>query len=183
MISNNCTFEVKNRQAPRDAMKKFELGSVWIVQKPAMVLRAKAEFNGAPIKETLLLAPPTKLDRIATADPRAELPSRFITPALSLTNILGLRKTRAVDFAAVVESVSASRPVQKKDGGSTEVLDVVFLDGSKTEKGFLAECTASMWDEAGNLFTGKVDQKRCLPQFHGEDERREDQGRRQREER
>ena len=72
---------------------------------------------------------------------------------------MGLRKTRAVDFAAVVESVSASRPVQKKDGGSTEVLDVVFLDGSTTQKGHLAECTAGMWGEAGLLFTGREGQK------------------------
>ena len=87
------------------------------------------------------------------------MPSRFITPALSLNNIMGLRKTRAVDFAAVVESVSASRPVQKKEGGITEVWDVVFLDGSTTHKCNLAECTAGMWGEAGLLFTGREGQK------------------------
>ena len=152
-IQGAVPFDFKNRQKPQDAMNKFECGSVWTVQKPAMDLRAKSEYNGAPIKETLLLAPPTKLHRIATADPRAQLPSRFITPALSLTKILGLRKTRAVDFAAVVESVSASRPVQKKEGGKREVLDVVFLDGSTTQKGHLAECTAGMRGKAGHLFS------------------------------
>jgi len=43
-------FDFKNRQMPRGAMVEFELGSVWSVQKPAMDLRAKPEFNGAPIK-------------------------------------------------------------------------------------------------------------------------------------
>ena len=123
-IQGGVPFDFRNRQAPRQAMTEFEAGSVWSVQTPAVDPRAKLEFNGAPIKETLLLAPPTKLLRIATADSRAELPSRFITPLLSLTQILSLRKTRAVDFAAVVESVTAARSVARRDGGSAEVLDV-----------------------------------------------------------
>ena len=136
-------------------MQHFEPGSVWSIQRPVMDSRAKAEFNGAPIKETLLLAPPTKLQRVAAADARAELPSRFIVPSLTLSDIMGLRKTRAVDFAAVVESVTEARTVQKKEGGTTDVLDVVFLDGSTTKKGNLAQCTAAMWGEAGRLFTGQ----------------------------
>ena len=158
-IQGGVSFDFRNRQRPRDAMRQFEPGSVWCIQRPVMDSRAKAEFNGAPIKETLLLALPTRLQRVAAADARAELPSRFILPSLTLSDIMGLRKTRAVDFAAVVESVTEARTVQKKEGGITDVLDVVFIDGSTTKKGNLAQCTAAMWGEAGRLFTGQGGQK------------------------
>ena len=57
-------FSFQNKQAARNAAKKFEEGSVWILKRPSFDMNVKTHWNGCPVKVPVLLNSPTVLTRI-----------------------------------------------------------------------------------------------------------------------
>ena len=52
-------FDFRNQDAPQQAMTRFNANIVWVISKPGFDMRAKTEFNGSPMKLTLVLREPT----------------------------------------------------------------------------------------------------------------------------
>ena len=165
-------FQFANRDAPQSAVARFQPNTVWEITKPAFDNRAKVEFNGAPMKQTLLLCAPTTCRAISPTDTdNYNKPARFICPPLTLKDILGLKRitmpkraqapapgsatnrvsvpTRAVDFAAKLLSISSGRQVVKA-GKPTTVHDAEVADDSLIS-GKHAKCTISVWGSAKQL--------------------------------
>ena len=61
-------FEFKVQDGPDNAFRRFVENTAWKVSTPAFDVRSKVEFNGSPMKLTLLLRPPTLLTAVTPAD-------------------------------------------------------------------------------------------------------------------
>ena len=154
-------FDFKAQDEPDKAFRRFTENTVWKVSKPAFDVRSKAEFNGSPMKLTLLLRPPTLLTAAAVTDTEAyAYPVRHVIPPVTLACIVGLKgtapgnapkKSRAVDVVAKVLEISEPRD-RVCNGMQTKVRDVMLGDDSQTGGGHNTKCTLSAWGEAGALF-------------------------------
>ena len=76
-LHGSVPFDFKDKEGPSQAMLKFLEDTVWVVSKPAFDIRAKPEYNGAPVKLTLSLRHPTVLRAVAPTETELyNLPSR-----------------------------------------------------------------------------------------------------------
>ena len=57
-------FDFKNPDAADLAVVKFKAGTVWELTTPAFNTKAKAEYNGCPVKGTVLLTHPSKVKAV-----------------------------------------------------------------------------------------------------------------------
>ena len=94
-LHGSVSFDFKDKEGPSQAMIKFVENTVWIVSKPAFDIRAKAEYNGAPMKLTLSMRHPTVLRAVPPTETELyNLPCRHITPPATLADIKGTKNIK-----------------------------------------------------------------------------------------
>ena len=151
-------FAFQNRAAPQTGMDRFLESSVWEMKTLVFDARSKADYNGAPLKRTLLLQQPTKLRLVNSTEAEAYThPVHYVLPGLTLAEMMIGKKiqmqsgVRTVDFVAKIKGMSAVRPVVVQ-GFRTTVMDVEVIDDSKLPNGNAATCTVAVWGGSIKLF-------------------------------
>ena len=162
-------FEFRSPQGPEQAMTRFVENTVWVVSKPGFDMRAKTEFNGSPMKLTLLLRDPTMVRAVPPTDSAAySFPATHIIPPATLACIVALKSIkasapgnaskkssgRAVDVVAKVLEMSEDRN-RVASGVQTKVRDIVLADDSQTQ-GSNTKCSLSAWGASCALFASVV---------------------------
>ena len=164
-LIGSVPFEFRSPDGPQQAMTRFVENTVWVVSKPGFDLRAKTEFNGSPMKLTLLLRDPTTLRAVPPTDTEPySHPAKHIIPPATLACIVTLKtikpsslgkdlkksNARAVDVVAKVLEMSETRS-RVTNGVQTTVKDIVLADDSQSE-GSNTKCSMSVWGAACTLF-------------------------------
>ena len=86
-------FDFKDRGATANAAQKFEANSVWELVNPTFDTKSKPEFNGCPVKGTVLLSKPTVTTRVLpTSQEALNYPARNLHIPLAITGIVKLLK-------------------------------------------------------------------------------------------
>ena len=85
-------FEFRNSGAAKQALARFVEDTVGVVSKPVFDSRAKVEFNGSPMKLTLLLRDPTNLRAVAPTETIAyNFPVMHVIPPTTLAYIVSMK--------------------------------------------------------------------------------------------
>ena len=84
-------FDFRNQDAPQQAMTRFNANTVWVISKPGFDMRANTEFNGSPMKLTLVLREPTVVIPVKPTDPERLLPANHVIPPTTLACIVALK--------------------------------------------------------------------------------------------
>ena len=117
-------FEFKNRKAAREAQTKFKAHSVWQMVTPAFDAKARAEYNGCPIKSTVLLTAPTKMHAVPpTNDVQFQYPAKGLHVALDIKGIVSILKapgafkrlSKTFDFCGKLASLSEQKKSSRVD--------------------------------------------------------------------
>ena len=105
-------FDFKDRNAATKAAAKFVADSVWELKTPAFDGKAKAEFNGCPIKAVVLLSTPTTTIMVPpTNQELMAYPSQGVHVALDIKGVIDILKKKRLFQAlpAQIEKLSTSR--------------------------------------------------------------------------
>ncbi len=113
-LIGSVPFEFRSPDGPQQAMTRFVENTVWVVSKPSFDMRAKTEFNGSPMKLTLLLREPTIVRAVPPTDSEAySLPANHIIPPVTLACIVALK------------TIKPSAPGKDLKKSSARAVDVV----------------------------------------------------------
>ena len=127
-------FDFKDRGAAANAAQKFAANSVWELVNPTFDTKSKPEFNGCPVKGTVLLSKPTVTTRVLpTSQEALNYPARGLHIPLAITGIVKLLKgpgtasRSTCDFSG--KFLSISHPKQHAKGATVyNVADAEFMD-------------------------------------------------------
>ncbi len=127
-------FDFKDRRAAANAAEKFTADSVWELLNPTFDAKSKPEFNGCPVKGTVLLSKPTVAKRVLpTSQEALNYPARGLHIPLAIAGIMkllrgpGTASRLTFDFSG--KFLSISKPKQRTKGAAVyNVADAEFMD-------------------------------------------------------
>ncbi|MEY2988005.1 MAG: hypothetical protein RJB13_1526 [Pseudomonadota bacterium] len=147
-------FEFRNRNAAQQAASKFTANSVWQMMTPAIDAKARAEYNGCPLKSTVLLTAPTKLKAVPPTNiAQLQYPAKGLKVILDIKTIVSILKApgafkrlnKTFDFCGKITALSDQKKVVA--GGSQKlVAEATFIDSSG------GEIDVSVWNESYAVF-------------------------------
>lgn len=127
-------FDFKDRGAAANAAQKFTADSVWELANPTFDAKSKPEFNGCPVKGTVLLSKPTVTTRVLpTSQEVLKYPARGLHIPLPITGIVKLLKgpgtASRLTFDFSGKFLGISKPKQRAKGATVyNVADAEFMD-------------------------------------------------------
>lgn len=127
-------FDFKDRDAAANAAQKFTADSVWELANPTFDAKSKPEFNGCPVKGTVLLSKPTVTTRVLpTSQEVLKYPARGLHIPLPITGIVKLLKgpgtASRLTFDFSGKFLGISKPKQRAKGATVyNVADAEFMD-------------------------------------------------------
>lgn len=114
-------FQWKNRDAGFDAMRKFTEGSIWQISTPAFEQKVKLDQISTPVKQQVLMCPPTTFIQLESHDDDEAKKSAW--PSGNVRVMLNMQQT-ITQLKQVRFSSSASGYGSRKDMEPTKAMDV-----------------------------------------------------------
>ena len=147
-------FSFTDRLAATKALNTFKDDDVLEITTPAFDAKARAEFNGCPVKSVLLLTKPTTIKHVPCTNTEVlQHPARGLHVSLDITALLehlrdsSSRKpfTKTFDFCGKFLGVSEPKNTEKTAIRHT-VSDAIFVDAAG------GKVNVALWDGANQLF-------------------------------
>jgi len=148
-VMASVPFCFKDAAKATRALQKFGDLTSWKLSSVALEPNSKAQWNGCPNKEVILLESPTKINPLMQGSDEEKQLSKYIEPPMRLADILEVMQTQSVDCAVFLEEVQRLR-TEVARGKQVSVCTIIVTDDSN------ARANITCWEEQAVTVQGLV---------------------------